>query len=77
MRCIFIGGKELGYKALNILLNHKIKPLLVIGNMDDNGKHNIAIMISDGCGHILNKGTYKFNKQGYKFLITCKSQKRF
>jgi len=41
MRCIFIGGKELGYKALNILLNHKIKPLLVIGNMDDNGKHNI------------------------------------
>jgi len=41
MRCIFIGGKELGYKALKILLNHKIKPLLVIGNMDDAGKHNI------------------------------------
>jgi len=41
MRCIFIGGKGLGYEALNILLKNKIKPLLTIGNMDDNGKHNV------------------------------------
>lgn len=36
--CVFIGGKQIGVDCLNILLKAGIKPKLVVGNFDDNGK---------------------------------------
>ncbi|MBI5412985.1 methionyl-tRNA formyltransferase [Candidatus Peregrinibacteria bacterium] len=36
--CIFIGGKPIGVNCLKQLLKRDIKPSLVIGNLDDDGK---------------------------------------
>ena len=41
LKAIFIGGKEIGYKCLTELLLKNVKPLLVIGNRDDDGKDNL------------------------------------
>ena len=41
LKTIFIGGKEIGNKCLTELLSKKVKPELVIGNMDDDGKDNL------------------------------------
>lgn len=35
--CVFIGGKQIGVNCLRQLLKRKIKPKIIIGNMDDNG----------------------------------------
>ena len=35
IRSVFIGGKELGFKALKILINKNNPPLYVVGNLDD------------------------------------------
>lgn len=37
-KCIFVGGKPIGVLCLLQLLRHKIRPAMVIGNPDDNGK---------------------------------------
>ena len=37
-KCVFIGGKQIGKNCLELLLKYKIKPALVIGNKDDQGK---------------------------------------
>lgn len=36
--CVFIGGKQIGVNCLQQLLKKGIKPRLVIGNLDDDGK---------------------------------------
>ena len=41
IRSVFIGGKELGFKALKVLINKNNPPLYVVGNLDDYGKDNI------------------------------------
>ena len=38
---VFIGGKNLGYKSLEFLINKKFMPICVVPNKDDNGKDNI------------------------------------
>ena len=41
IRSVFIGGKELGFKTLKVLINKNYPPLYVVGNLDDYGKDNI------------------------------------
>ena len=41
IRSVFIGGKELGFKTLKVLINKNNPPLYVVGNLDDYGKDNI------------------------------------
>ena len=41
IRSVFVGGKELGFNCLKILINKNNPPLFVVGNLDDNGKDNI------------------------------------
>jgi len=65
------GDRIIKTPSVNIMVELKNKPSgITRSDLDqftghyeidmDNGKYNIAIMISDGCGYILNKGTYKF-----------------
>ena len=41
IRSVFIGGKELGFKTLKVLINKNNPPLYVVGNLDDYGKDYI------------------------------------
>ena len=38
---VFIGGKNLGYKSLEFLINNRFMPTCVVPNKDDNGKDNV------------------------------------
>lgn len=39
-RCVFIGGKQIGVNCLKQLLAHGVIPLIIIANLDDEGKES-------------------------------------
>ena len=66
IKFIFVGGKKLGYDALNYLLKKKIKPICVVPNIDDIGNDNVF------CKSILN-----LSKKNKLKIIKKKKPTRF
>jgi methionyl-tRNA formyltransferase len=58
--CIFIGGRQIGANCLKQLLSRGIRPDIVVGNMDDQGKNETwfesLVMIAEEHGLAIIKG---------------------
>jgi methionyl-tRNA formyltransferase len=77
-KCIFIGGKQIGANCLKQLLEHGIKPELVIANLDDDGKdkswHESLIKIALKAGLTTIKNQKVKSPEAVKKILALESE---